>query len=1019
VSSGVDAGFAARAATAEVQFRGLILDGLLCALATIALAGVMYFGVFSFSPRAVAAEAKTIARLEQLSGEVRRRSARQLVWRALQAEDGVAAGDAIFVEPDSEAVFLLEDGTRLEVDESSLLVFADPAATTAAGGAGVHLRRGGLVSQVGGTGLRIATERGALAAGRDARVRVRAGVDAVRLDVLAGQARLEGPEARSVSAGQRLLVEAQGVTETALAVRLDAPADGARADIVGNVAERRFRWLAASGGRDHFELAADSGFKDVIHRELAGAPRVAVAVDRPGVYYWRVARETSAGAQHSEERRLVVVEHRPPIPLRPWDGEVVYAPDGSSVNFFWQGISTSRRYRVLIATSADATSAIVDQQVKADAYLHRDPLGEGHYYWRVEARDPAAHGVPPSVWVSFRLVRRPLPEIPQVLEPEIEVGPQQEAAPPTHEGQGAWLRRLFIGVAHAAAPARQATHVLRWKPVSGAASYQLEISDAEAFTTVLHSAEVKTTYHRWRPPTGARSYWFRVRSLDAQRRESPYSAAKLLPAFSLAPELVEPATDALFTWKQRPPSIALRWQGSKVAASYRLQVAGNAAFATPLLNKQVGGEPQLSWQPEAPGVYHWRVQTVDVNGTASPFSSPDRFEVRAGAPALSSPAAGAKLPQTPAGAALRLRWSPRPVVRYQLQVARGPGFKQAISRETERTEETVRVQKPGAYHLRVRGLAVDGRPTPWSPSRRVLVQVLELVLLSPPSEELVTQDGERGAVDFRWQPVAGAAQYQLTLSAITAVELPEIPRFADTAARIDELPAGDYAWSVQALDAQGASLATSEPRRFTLALTAPSSAPALVAASMPTSAPAPTQTAVVEVSPLATGWRLTPRFGVVYNLGDVVSPQVEVELLYRLPFWERRFALAISPGYLLAGRWIEDQATALSVSSYLHRWPIRVIGSHEWRQGAWWMSAGLGATLEPFLALSSVEGGATRSSAGLLLGPVLAAAGGYTLGPGTLQLLGTFTYLSHQDGVFELGGPGLSLAAGYRMRLTP
>ena len=73
--------------------------------------------------------------------------------------------------------------------------------------------------------------------------------------------------------------------------------------------------------------------------------------------------------------------------------------------------------------------------------------------------------------------------------------------------------------------------------------------------------------------------------------------------------------------------------------------------------------------------------------------------------------------------------------------------------------------------------------------------------------------------------------------------------------------------------------------------------------------------------------------------------------------------------------------------------------------------------MEPYLVTSAVEGGAQRSSSGLLFGGALLANAGIALGPGVLELAGSFAYISHQDGVFELGGPNLNIHLGYQLGL--
>ena len=74
----------------------------------------------------------------------------------------------------------------------------------------------------------------------------------------------------------------------------------------------------------------------------------------------------------------------------------------------------------------------------------------------------------------------------------------------------------------------------------------------------------------------------------------------------------------------------LFWYPASGAASYRIQVATEATFATPVMDT-TSTEAQISVAGLAPGAYLWRVQAVAPDGTESPFSEPADFELAAGA----------------------------------------------------------------------------------------------------------------------------------------------------------------------------------------------------------------------------------------------------------------------------------------------------------------------------------------------------------------------------------------------------
>ncbi len=87
-----------------------------------------------------------------------------------------------------------------------------------------------------------------------------------------------------------------------------------------------------------------------------------------------------------------------------------------------------------------------------------------------------------------------------------------------------------------------------------------------------------------------------------------------------------------------PGAADLFWYPVPGASSYRIQVATEETFASPVLDTSVT-EPQLSVASLAPGAYLWRVQAVAASGTAADFSEPADFELASGATAQARMAA--------------------------------------------------------------------------------------------------------------------------------------------------------------------------------------------------------------------------------------------------------------------------------------------------------------------------------------------------------------------------------------------
>jgi hypothetical protein len=103
---------------------------------------------------------------------------------------------------------------------------------------------------------------------------------------------------------------------------------------------------------------------------------------------------------------------------------------------------------------------------------------------------------------------------------------------------------------------------------------------------------------------------------------------------------VGPWSDAFaFTLKARPPAgpaasadttdkatLALHWTAGRPGDRYHVQLARDAAFASPLVETTVV-EPTLATPRPAPGPYAVRVALVDADGLEGPFGPAQAFDV--------------------------------------------------------------------------------------------------------------------------------------------------------------------------------------------------------------------------------------------------------------------------------------------------------------------------------------------------------------------------------------------------------
>jgi hypothetical protein len=118
------------------------------------------------------------------------------------------------------------------------------------------------------------------------------------------------------------------------------------------------------------------------------------------------------------------------------------------------------------------------------------------------------------------------------------------------------------------------TQMLTWSGVTGATSYQLQVSTSSNFSTYLvnQSGLTATQYELTGLTNGAKYYW-RVRS-QLGSNNSNWSTIWNFTTLIPAPQLVTPTNNSIDV----PVNTFFTWVASLGAASYQLQVSTNSDF---------------------------------------------------------------------------------------------------------------------------------------------------------------------------------------------------------------------------------------------------------------------------------------------------------------------------------------------------------------------------------------------------------------------------------------------------------
>lgn len=187
------------------------------------------------------------------------------------------------------------------------------------------------------------------------------------------------------------------------------------------------------------------------------------------------------------------------------------------------------------------------------------------------------------------------------LDAELDFQVQDHPAPPLT------LRPVNTETVNSARPR------FEWSQVPGAAASVLQVARDPQFLQPVLEQETRASHLRAGQDLAPGAYFWRVASRDGEGRRGRFGQPVAL-AISDAP--VDPAL--------QPPQAAkgqltLRWQAGAPGQRYRVQLDRTGDFAHPLLDERVD-QPEVSIKRPWHGTLHVRVQYIDDDGYAGPFS---------------------------------------------------------------------------------------------------------------------------------------------------------------------------------------------------------------------------------------------------------------------------------------------------------------------------------------------------------------------------------------------------------------
>jgi large repetitive protein len=548
--------------------------------------------------------------------------------------------------------------------------------------------------------------------------------------------------------------------------------------------ELTLSWNAVAGASTYrVQVSTDVNFSILVMDDatISGTSKNITGLLNSTQYYWRVNATNLGGTSgYSNVWSFTTIIAAPSVPLltAPSNGAVNQA---TSLTLSWGSVTGASSYRVQVATDNSFNNLVVDD---ANVVLTSKQISglsnSTQYFWRVSASNLGGTSSYSTGW-SFNTIIA-VPSAPTLASPANNAVNQSTSL------------------------------TLSWNAVAGASSYAVQVASDAAFNNLfVNDLNVTGTTRSVSGLLNNTTYYWRVSATNingTSTYSTIFSFTTIVPIAGV-PVLQYPSNNAL----NQPLSLTLLWDAVSGVASYRVQLATDAAFA----NLVVNDSTVITNSKAVSGLlnntqYYWRVNAKNAGGT-SVYSSTFIFTTIVavpGVPSLSSPTNNATNQST----SLTLSWSAvTGAASYAVQVATDNAFNNVVIYDPSVSGTSKLISgllNNTQYYWRVSSSNAGGSSAYSSAySFTTVVAAAGVPVLQSPINNAVNQSV---SLTLTWGAVPGATSYRVQLATdmgFTNLVVNDSTVTTNSKAVSGLLNSTQYYWRVNAKNSGGTSVYSS------------------------------------------------------------------------------------------------------------------------------------------------------------------------------------------------------------------
>jgi hypothetical protein len=300
--------------------------------------------------------------------------------------------DTIRTYEGSDAVITFNDGTKVKLDENSLIFF-----DYSDGNPSLNFEEGSIQLESNNSNLKLSSGKNEIKMDKGD-FKLNKDSDDLSMVVNSGNATIKsgGKETKLTESQVANLDEKGSVAVKDLPFKLISPVDQHK-ELTFSEITVKFKWSSKRPSSDRFlEISKNKDFSNIV---FSGQVENEKSVQlNPAVYYWRVKQKENGKFEHSDVRKLSIIQDTEVKPFTPADNEN-FPKSSTSISFSWSKHPLSSNYKIILSKNPNFSEIIKEVSLSSTRMMVQD-LPVGTFYWKVAAL-PSMENADP-IYTSIR-----------------------------------------------------------------------------------------------------------------------------------------------------------------------------------------------------------------------------------------------------------------------------------------------------------------------------------------------------------------------------------------------------------------------------------------------------------------------------------------------------------------------------------------------------------------------------------------------------------------------------------------